>query len=103
MTPSDSSAVALIGSVVTGQSVRVTATSLEMHDPEDGRVHQIPLERITAVRRGGTDVVLLRRDADPISLTFRRLAVAQALEHDLATRLGLRTRSMTIDARRAPW
>jgi hypothetical protein len=68
------------GRLEDGRWLRVTADALEVTTRRGELLATFRLAEVTAVSRGGRDVAITRREADPLAVTLASLDAARELE-----------------------
>lgn len=77
----------LVGTLANGLVFRLSSTELVIRDSSGQTLSCTVVQEMTAIHRGGTDVVIMRGQHDPLTLTFMRLEEATMLEQRLRTHL----------------
>ena len=88
------------GTLVNGRRFTLTSTQLVIVDSSGSEVSSTRLDEITSIQRGGTDVLIMRGQHDPVSLSFISLGAAQQFERELH---GIMVGQMTERPPRRRW
>jgi hypothetical protein len=75
--------------LVDGEQVRIAGHDLIIERSAHGQSLQTSVDEISAVNRGGREMVITRRESDPIVVQLRTLNDARELEQALTSRLAI--------------
>lgn len=88
------------GTLVNGRGFTLTSAGLVIVDSSGTEVSSTRVDEITSIQRGGTDVLIMRGQHDPVSLSFISLGAAQQFERELH---GIMVGQTTERPRRRRW